>query len=255
MVTHETGPAGRYRLRSLFEMLTFYAVLFTSHMVALRAAADEIEAAQTDLDLAGQRLKLQWTLKNMQADLQKMPLVPATRMQFDGLMELTGKADKAELAILLRVFYHSILTELNSAWFLMIPEAQRELYEQNDAPFGSLIETVFPDARYDIAAASRCLALDEWTASVFHLMRVVEHGLRDMANRLKIPMAATVDQENWGEHHRPDRERDWAAGKVAKERSGEARPSGTAILFISGKQLSALQECLAQHRVSCSMGE
>ena len=40
------------------------------------------------------------------------------------------------------------------------------------------------------------MALDEWTASVFHAMRVLEHALRRFAAELNIPMSA-IYEENW----------------------------------------------------------
>src|SRR5207302_260994 len=54
----------------------------------------------------------------------------------------------------------------------------------------------FPEAVQDIAAASRCLALDEGTACVFHAMRVLEHGLRVMAMNVGLPPDA-MTHENW----------------------------------------------------------
>jgi len=45
----------------------------------------------------------------------------------------------------------------------------------------------FPEATRDMGAAMRCSALNEWTACVFHLMRVLELGLRTMATRFAVP--------------------------------------------------------------------
>ena len=55
---------------------------------------------------------------------------------------------------------------------------------------------MFPDAVDEIAAASRCLALDEWTTCVFHAMRVLERALRRFAAELNIPMSIAYE-ENW----------------------------------------------------------
>jgi len=40
------------------------------------------------------------------------------------------------------------------------------------------------------------LALGEWTACVFHSMRVLEHGLRELASRVELS-ADAMAQENW----------------------------------------------------------
>jgi hypothetical protein len=80
-----------------------------------------------------------------------------------------------------------ILDNLTQHYFLLIPVTRRELYEQKNPPFGSVVHSRFPEANRDIASAARCLAVDEWTAAVFHLMRVAEHGMRDLAKPLGVP--------------------------------------------------------------------
>lgn len=99
---------------------------------------------------------------------------------------------------MLREVHQSVLADITGHWYLVIPDYQRYLYEQVVPPFGVTVDSVFPEAAFDIAAAARCLALDEWTASVFHCMRVAELGLRRVAAALSVPMAASADYESWG---------------------------------------------------------
>jgi hypothetical protein len=54
-------------------------------------------------------------------------------------------------------------------------------------------EGAFPSAVRDIAAAGRCLALDESTACVLHLMRALEYPLGAMAKALNV----TITNPNW----------------------------------------------------------
>jgi hypothetical protein len=63
------------------------------------------------------------------------------------------------------------------------------MYQQTTPAFGVEVEAAFPDATGEIAAASRCYAVDEWTACVFHAMRVLEHGLRPIAQRFNVDFA------------------------------------------------------------------
>lgn len=44
----------------------------------------------------------------------------------------------------------------------------------------------FPEAIYDMEEAGKCFALDRHTACVFHLMRVTEYGLAEVARFLKL---------------------------------------------------------------------
>ncbi|MEZ4501653.1 MAG: hypothetical protein R3C39_03435 [Dehalococcoidia bacterium] len=96
--------------------------------------------------------------------------------------------------VLLKELANDLLEELSSAYFLMIPATSRAFYEQRMPLFGTDVERVFPDAEGDIAAAGRCIALQEWTAAVFHLMRAVELGLQQMAASLGVP---NVDRQDW----------------------------------------------------------
>lgn len=95
--------------------------------------------------------------------------------------------DGAEVKVRLDELLYDLLAELRTPMFLYVAPEKRELYEQIAAPFGELVQDKFPDAAGDIAAAGRCLALDEPTACVFHLMRVLEHGLRAMATQFGVP--------------------------------------------------------------------
>lgn len=83
---------------------------------------------------------------------------------------------------------YDLFAELAEPMFLYIEQDKRRLYELK-APFGEHVAQAFPDSTRDVAAAARCLALDEWTACVFHCMRVLEHGLRRVAGHFSVPFA------------------------------------------------------------------
>jgi hypothetical protein len=71
--------------------------------------------------------------------------------------------------------------------FSIAPE--REDYFTNVQPFGKLVAAAFPEVGFDVEEAAKCLALDRGTATVFHLMRVMEEGLKYVASLLGIPYA------------------------------------------------------------------
>jgi hypothetical protein len=73
-------------------------------------------------------------------------------------------------------------------YFQVAPE-NAALYQPTGPQFGEDVERVFPIAIDDIAEAGRCLALGQGTATVFHLMRVMEAGLRALAAELGVPYA------------------------------------------------------------------
>jgi hypothetical protein len=142
-------------------------------------------------------------LQTLEEELSKLPVSNSLRKQ---LASFKARAENAEItdsragefSALASQLADNFINELDDFTILMIPPSYRILYEQPE-PFGQKVVAEFPDATYDIAAASRCLALDEWTACVFHSMRVLEHGLRNLAGRLSLNMSASVDLLNWNE--------------------------------------------------------
>jgi hypothetical protein len=103
----------------------------------------------------------------------------------------------AQVELLCKELDNDIIAALAEPWFLMIPSERREFYEQRTPPFGMDVANQFPATIRDIAAASRCMALDEWTAAVFHLMRVLERGLHRFAGIVGLPMSDDIELANW----------------------------------------------------------
>jgi hypothetical protein len=91
--------------------------------------------------------------------------------------------------------WEAIQTRLLSLWHLMWDEIREKQftfiplgkagYLEKDKLFGDAVFDAFEEAHADIKDAGNCLAADLNTAAVFHLMRVVEFGLRELAARLK----------------------------------------------------------------------
>lgn len=78
--------------------------------------------------------------------------------------------------------------ELSQTLFMHFTPKQAELYG-NRSPFGDVVRKSFPSCAWDAEEAARCLSVRRATASVFHLMRVMEAGLKAMSNSLGIPYA------------------------------------------------------------------
>ena len=76
---------------------------------------------------------------------------------------------------------------------LLVLEPQKAHFYGREQPFGVEVTLSFPSTEYEIREAGDCYALGRNTACVFHLMRVLEKGLRAMAKRLRVP----CEVENW----------------------------------------------------------
>lgn len=92
-----------------------------------------------------------------------------------------------EIAILTSAFQDEMEARLLFAF-----PASSARYFSTDPLFGELVEDAFPDVAYDVAEAGKCRALGRWTATVMHLMRVLESGLDALAKHLDVPSG-----ENW----------------------------------------------------------
>lgn len=79
---------------------------------------------------------------------------------------------------------------------MYMPRNEAE-YFNNQELFGEVVNQKFPKAVEDIKEAGNCYATGNNTACVFHLMRVVEHGLRALAKRLKVKFKSSIELETW----------------------------------------------------------
>jgi len=85
--------------------------------------------------------------------------------------------DVSSLKTELRNIEESILVESYKFKFLQVTKA-RSSYVDHPALLGNAVATAFPSSIPDMKEAGNCLAAECNTAAVFHLMRVVEWGLR-----------------------------------------------------------------------------
>lgn len=85
-----------------------------------------------------------------------------------------------------------LTVEMQSIKFFYIEPAKQD-FILNDDLFGEQIAKAFPSAEQDIKHAGICFAFEEWTASVFHSMRVLEIGLSVLAKELGVP----YEHRNW----------------------------------------------------------
>ena len=177
-------------------MLRFEAAFFVLALNELKTVATAIK------DLAGAAGKkdgmqmMHQLFDKMVEHSAVLPSASDFNLKIHILRKRLENTSAQELGILLEALHQDILADLLKPAFLLIPEHKVELFDQTVPPFGENVVHVFPNAVDDIAAASRCLALDEWTACVFHAMRVLEHALRRFAAELNIPMSIAYE-ENW----------------------------------------------------------
>jgi hypothetical protein len=88
--------------------------------------------------------------------------------------------------------------ELLMAKVLVIETEKQRYYDPRDPLFGRDVANKFISALFELDESGKCLALGRPTASVFHLMRIMEIGIRAMARCLQIPDPVRPAERNWG---------------------------------------------------------
>jgi hypothetical protein len=90
--------------------------------------------------------------------------------------------------------------ELESRTFLYIPAPDNKRIRQSK-PFGNKVYQAFPSARVELTNAGTALAVELYTASIFHLMRATEVAMRALCNDRGITLikGAPVEMAQWQE--------------------------------------------------------
>jgi hypothetical protein len=84
---------------------------------------------------------------------------------------------------------YDFIKEISWLKFLQLDASRASFFVGDDpsaVPFGKAVSDAFPSANLDIREASNTYALERWPACVFHLMRVLEFGLRAMATKFGV---------------------------------------------------------------------
>ena len=85
-----------------------------------------------------------------------------------------------QLAHRLANIYERMHDQLNKRAFFYLPDDRRSFYDDPRFEFGEVSCDVFHECLLDIEEAGKCYAFGRWTATVYHLMRIMEEGLKFM---------------------------------------------------------------------------
>jgi hypothetical protein len=100
----------------------------------------------------------------------------------------------------IKVLGEALKHDLSECHFYHYPRAKLDVL-MKFYPSWKAIKTAFPLVESDALCATDCYALGHNTASVFHIMRVAEHGLRAVAKERKLvmPRNKPIDWSTWQE--------------------------------------------------------
>jgi len=124
--------------------------------------------------------------------LQRALEVLGSHIAADTGRHLTLQHDAAGLArveVMLRA-------ELALIQCILVVPPQAQLLRDMEV-FGVEVAAALPSAAYDIEEAAQCLALRRTTAAVYHCMKVVEHGIAELARRAGIADPIASGERGW----------------------------------------------------------
>jgi hypothetical protein len=101
-----------------------------------------------------------------------------------------------DLATELREFLRSVEHELRSDLFLYISQGHVKHYVEPIEGWGSVIAK-WGNTSSDIEEAEKCFALNRYTASVFHLMRLMEMAVQKFGDKLGVDLVGPVGPKVW----------------------------------------------------------
>jgi hypothetical protein len=184
-----------YHLVSLLDMLNFCAKEFIDLMSEIEELIDALYADDPHFSVLGENWgKIGELLMDASNWCELLELSASQEL----INQITLRRDKWSVKSLneakenIKILRDIIKRELSKRLFMFVPQEQAKWY-QKEKGFGDKVYDAFPSAKGDIKEAGNCYATGRYTASVFHLMRVLEHGLRALAKDVEL----SFDVEQW----------------------------------------------------------
>lgn len=184
-------------------MLEFHAGFYCAAAVNLQRLADDI-ARQIEvrggdaLATPEERTRVRNVTEQLTPDAERHLFMRTVERLgwFISRQDAPAPPDLQTLAFQLGELAGAIRRDLFERTFMHMPHDKEEFFDKPEL-FGEEVRQKFPKAAEDITAAGNCFATGNYTACVFHLMRVLEHGLRALARRLKVKFPSGIEFETW----------------------------------------------------------
>jgi len=94
-----------------------------------------------------------------------------------------------DMVLLMHELGNRMEDECAAQHFIRLYEEESKYFEPKSPLFGDEIENKLASISYDISESGKCLGLRRPTASVFHLMRIMETGVQKFGDLLGIQLA------------------------------------------------------------------
>jgi hypothetical protein len=191
-------------LLSLLDMLKAYALGFYKVAIDLQELRvyASLRSGETKISSFTQA-NFEKLLASMKEECRNLELSHTLKMAL-GIeskyrTKIEGKADRilgecytdSDLLSDLDTLDMSFSNELGGELIFRIASGRNGYFEKDDL-FGPEVTSAFPSSIDNIRNAGTCFAVEQYDACVFHLMRVLEHGIRVLATKFNVPFQNTT---------------------------------------------------------------
>jgi hypothetical protein len=148
-----------------------------------------------------------------------------------GKLEYPALLSYTDYEVELRTLREAMEDDANECFFYSYPKAKVHLLQSAKDQWKNTNEK-FESARKEILQAVDCFACNHWTASVFHLMRIAEYGLRALARERGVTFPKARVELEWADWQNLIDGIKTKVELLAKKRRGAKR--GAALEFYRG---------------------
>jgi hypothetical protein len=186
----KTSP--RPFLRSLLEMLRFYAESFLSIATTMNSISTMLSSVNSASIIPSDDeicISIVSGAEGLRERLFEIDLGIAALCAGRIIDCINNKGTIGELRILFGELNRRISDELSTHFIFMIPANRERFYKPPKPIFGECIASLLPELDEDISEAGKCFALSRYTACVFHLMRIMELCVQKFGDKLGVSLA------------------------------------------------------------------
>lgn len=105
-----------------------------------------------------------------------------------------GKKFSEVTVELMKGLQDRIQDEMEERLFLYLPSDEAEFYNSSESFFSREAFAKWPNLLEDASESIKCVALSRYTASVFHLMRIMEFAVQKLGDKLGVHF---TEEKNW----------------------------------------------------------
>lgn len=181
-------PFPHRKLISLWDMISFPASRFICNLFQIdeEAGLSANQLGKGEISIGReQKTRLEKLLSELEKDCQTFQLTSSLSHVSQTRFKL-GRSKNYSHQVLfdnLRNILSSIHSETENLKFVYI-EAKKERFFEHEKLFDDAVYNAFISAREDVKNAGNCMAANLNTGAIFHMMRVMEFGLRLLHKKL-----------------------------------------------------------------------